>query len=164
MPIYEFYCPDCHTVFSFLSATVNTRKRPACPRCRRPRLQRRPSRFAISRSSGKGDPAAGDLPDTDPQRLESGLAALAREAEGLDENDPRQMARLVRKLYDSSGLDLGEGMTEAVRRMEAGQDPDAIEEEMGDLLANPEILPAGSRGRLRRALLPLQVDDTLHRL
>lgn len=164
MPIYEFYCPDCHTVFSFLSSRVNTRKRPACPRCRRPRLQRRPSRFAITGGRGQEEAAAGGLPDMDPQRLEAGLAALAREAEGMDENDPRQMARMVRKLYESSGLDLGEGMTEAVRRMEAGEDPGAIEEEMGDLLTDPEILPVESRGRLRRALLPPRVDDTLYRL
>ena len=30
MPIYEFFCPDCNTVFSFYSPTVNTRKIPLC--------------------------------------------------------------------------------------------------------------------------------------
>jgi putative FmdB family regulatory protein len=33
MPIYEFYCPDCHTVFSFFSSRIDTAVRPACPQC-----------------------------------------------------------------------------------------------------------------------------------
>jgi hypothetical protein len=28
MPIYEFYCEDCHTIFNFFSKNVNTTKKP----------------------------------------------------------------------------------------------------------------------------------------
>ncbi|MCK4728291.1 MAG: zinc ribbon domain-containing protein, partial [Desulfobacterales bacterium] len=34
MPIYEFYCEDCNTIFNFFSRSVNTTKRPPCPRCK----------------------------------------------------------------------------------------------------------------------------------
>jgi hypothetical protein len=44
------------------------------------------------------------------------------------------MARMMRKLFDTTGLPLGPNMEEAIRRMEAGEDPDKIEEELGDLL------------------------------
>ena len=56
MPIYEFYFPNCHTIFNFLSRNVNTKKRPTCPKCKRPKLERKVSSFAISK--GLSEPAA----------------------------------------------------------------------------------------------------------
>jgi hypothetical protein len=55
--------------------------------------------------------------------------------------------------------------------MESGEDPDRIEEEMGDLLegemgedpASPEDAAGALRG-LRRRLAPPRVDATLHEL
>jgi len=48
MPIYEFYCVDCHTVFNFFSRRIDTEKRPSCPRCGRPGLERRLQQFQQS--------------------------------------------------------------------------------------------------------------------
>jgi putative FmdB family regulatory protein len=171
MPIYEFYCSDCHTVFSFLSRSVNTTRRPPCPRCGRPRLERKASSFAISRGRPETD-GEPDLPDVDEARMERAMATLAREAEGMSEDDPRHMARLMRKLYDSAGLPLGGTMDEAIRRMEAGEDPEKIEEEIGDLVEDDDPLlggagTAGVRGglrRLRRRLRPPDKDETLYEL
>jgi putative FmdB family regulatory protein len=171
MPIYEFYCADCHTVFSFLSKTPNTRKRPACPKCDRPRLERRASAFAISK--GLAEPAGEEcMPEgLDEARMERVMADMAQEIDGADEDDPRQMARVMRKLFDGTGMSLGPGMEEAIRRMEAGEDPDKIEEEMGDLLEGEEETTfgqgGGGRGRLkalRRRLEPPAVDRTLYEL
>ena len=33
MPIYEFACPRCRRIFSFLSRRVNPSHTPACPKC-----------------------------------------------------------------------------------------------------------------------------------
>ena len=129
MPIYEFYCSDCHTVFNFLSKSVNTAKRPDCPRCGRPDLERKASAFAISK--GRSETTEDGLPNVDEGRLEQAMQTLARESEGIDDGDPRQMARLMRKVYDCTGLSLGEGVDEAIRRLEAGEDPETIEEAMG---------------------------------
>ncbi len=52
----------------------------------------------------------------------------------MNEDDPQAMARMMRKLMDTTGMNMGEGMEEAIRRMEAGEDPDKVEEEMGDVL------------------------------
>jgi putative FmdB family regulatory protein len=175
MPIYEFYCEDCHTVFSFLSRTANTSRRPACPRCGRPDLERKVSRFAVSKArvgpAAEGDSEGDegpDLPGFDESRMERAMAALAEEAEGADEDDPRQMARLMRKLYSSTGLPLGEGMEEAIRRMEAGEDPEKIEEEIGDLMEQEDPLLGGeAAARLRRLRTRLRrpaVDETLYEL
>jgi DNA-directed RNA polymerase alpha subunit len=64
---------------------------------------------------------------------------LEQEAEKLNEDDPRQAAHLTRKLCDITGLDLGSRMEEAIRRMEAGEDPEKIENEMGDILKEENL-------------------------
>ncbi len=66
MPVYEFYCPDCHRIFNFLSRTVNTEKQPDCPRCGRPRIERQVSLFAISKGR-KEEPAGDSMPDFDEE-------------------------------------------------------------------------------------------------
>ena len=173
MPIYEFYCVDCHTIFNFLSRRVNTTKRPACPRCGRPRLERQVSRFAIGRGGGssdesdEGDDELGLPPDIDEDRLERAMMELASEAEGMDEDDPRQMARLMRKLSQATGLEFGGTMEEAIRRLEAGEDPDAVEEELGDLLEEEEPMfqqPGKKLRGLVHRLRPPNVDENLYDL
>lgn len=177
MPVYEFYCADCHTIYNFLSRRANTAAAPSCPRCRRPDLERQVSVFAISRGrSGKEEDGEGGegLPDFDEARMEQAMEALATEADGMDENDPRQAARMMRKLYGAMGMDVGPGMEEAIRRMEAGEDPDAVEEELGDLLEQEDPFSgAGEAGGkasrprlrgLRQRYLKPRVDETLYEL
>jgi putative FmdB family regulatory protein len=162
MPVYEFYCADCHTVFNFLSRRVNIDKRPACPKCRRPDLERQVSLFAVSR--GRKEETPEGLPDMDGEKLEKAMMGLAGEMEGMDENNPRQMAHFLRRLKDVTGMNLGSGVEEAIRRLESGDDPDRIESEMGELLDgdNPFSLE-GIRG-IRRRVIPPNHDDTLYLL
>jgi putative FmdB family regulatory protein len=135
MPIYEFYCPDCNRIFNFLSRRIQTDRSPDCPKCGRRSLERKPSVFAVSKGRAEGsEDTGGPMPDLDESRMEQAMSALAGEAEGLDENDPRQAARLMRRMFDATGMPLGSAMEEAIRRMEAGEDPETIEEELGDAL------------------------------
>ncbi len=176
MPIYEFYCAPCHAVFSFLSKRVETAKRPACPRCGRRDLERKTSRFAVSK--GRSEPAAGEdgVDDLDDARMDQAMDVLAKDAEGVNENDPRQVAGLMRKFYGTTGMKLGGTMEEAIRRMEAGEDPDAIEGELGEALEREDPFggegeaaggeSAGS-GRLKaigRRMRPPAVDRTLYEM
>jgi putative FmdB family regulatory protein len=180
MPIYEFYCSSCHRIFSFLSRSVDTAKQPACPRCGRATLTRRISSFAISkgRKEEPVGPAAPELPGLPPgmdeARLEQAMATLTREAEGMNEEDPRQGAQLMRRLFEATGMPVGEGMEEALRRMESGEDPEKIEEEMGDVMEDPLGMEGAApptsddakkalRG-LRRRVLPPSVDPELHEM
>jgi putative FmdB family regulatory protein len=164
MPIYEFYCEPCNTIFNFFSRAVNTTKKPVCPRCRKRRLTRRMSAFAVT-GKAKEDGGMEDLP-FDESRMEKAMQTLAGEAESISEDDPRQAANLMRKLTDMTGLELGPGMTEALRRMERGEDPDQIEAEMGDLLEgeDPFLLP-GKKGGKKAGRRPAPSrDETLYDL
>jgi putative FmdB family regulatory protein len=163
MPVYEFYCSDCHTIFNFFSRSINTTKTPKCPRCRRKTLSRRMSAFAVTGRAKEGGDGE-DLP-FDESRMEQAMQALAGEAESINEDDPRQAANLMRKLTDMTGLELGPGMTEALRRMEQGEDPDQIEAEMGDLLEGEDPFQmAGKKGARGGRRPPPRRDETLYDL
>jgi hypothetical protein len=118
--------------------------------------------FAAPKNRGEDDDMP--MPDPDESRMEKALSLLEKEMGNMDENDPRQAANLMRKLTDMTGLDLGSGMEEALQRMEAGEDPEQIEAEMGDLLEGDE--PFSLKKRLLSASKnrPPRVDETLYDL
>ena len=143
MPIYEFYCPDCHLIMNFFSHSVNTTKRPACPHCKRRHLQREVSLFATG-GGGKEDDGLGDLP-IDESKMASAIEALASEAGAMNEDDPRAAAQLMRKFSNMTGMDFNEGIETALQRMEAGEDPEAIESEMGGALDDEDPFVLGGK-------------------
>jgi putative FmdB family regulatory protein len=162
MPIYEFYCKHCHTIFNFLSRRSNTSAQPPCPKCQGA-LQRKVSTFATIGKAKKGE-NEDFIPDFDEAKMERVLAGLAQEANNINEDDPRQMAQLMRKFSQQTGLALGDGMEEAISRMESGQDPDKIEAEMGELLENEDPF-AAMRRKMRGGdkTTPIE-DETLYEL
>jgi putative FmdB family regulatory protein len=164
MPIYEFYCDDCNTIFNFFSRSINTRTKPKCPRCKQRTLTRMMSAFAVTGKAKEGG-GPDELP-FDEGRMENAMQTLAGEAQSINEDDPRQAAKLMRKLTDMTGLELGPGMTEALRRMERGEDPDQIEAEIGDLIEgeDPFLLP-GKTGGSKKGRRPAPIrDETLYDL
>jgi putative FmdB family regulatory protein len=167
MPIYEFYCEVCHTVYSFFSLRINTEKQPACPKCGRPKLERQASMFAVSRNLSEEQNEDGldlsGMSGLDEAKLERAMEMIAREAENMDEDDPRQAAQLMRKLRDATGLDFGEGLDEALARMEAGEDPEQVEAKMGDVFENMDFSGMGAK-KLRQVLRPPARDETIYDL
>ena len=164
MPIYEFFCPDCNTIFNFFSSRINTDKRPDCPKCGRKELYKQMSTFATI-GKAKEEDGADPLAGLDESKMEQAFEGLMRDAEGLNEDDPRQMANLMRKFSEKTGISLGDQMEEALSRMEAGEDPDRIEQEMGDLLDSDDAFSldmikkkVGNRPR------PPRHDETLYEL
>jgi len=163
MPIYEFYCRKCNTLYNFFSRSVNTEKIPSCPRCKKVKLQRRMSVFAKISQRNEGA-APEEMPGFDESKMEKAMEMLASEAGGIDENDPRQAARLMRKLTDATGLSLGPKMEEALARMEKGEDPEKIEEEMGDSIGEDDLfVMAKKAAKGKRGAAP-RVDDKLYDL
>lgn len=162
MPIYEFYCEKCNTVYKFFSRTINTEKVPHCPVCKDLKLKRQVSMFAAVTGRKEEGPEAG-MPPVDEARMEKAMAMLAREAEGINEDDPRQAANLMRKLSDATGLRMGAGMEEALSRLEQGEDPEMIEQEMGDLLNGEDPFAFDDKGKKAGKSGPT-VDETLYEL
>jgi putative FmdB family regulatory protein len=165
MPIYEFYCAACNRIFSFFSRRIDTESRPVCPSCKKRKLSREVSAFA-SIGRHKGDDTPGGDGDTalDEPRVERAMESLAQEAAGLDDSDPRQAANLMRKFSEATGMKMGEGMEEAMRRLEAGEDPESVEAEMGDRLEKEDPLtPGGAKKRGGRKAAPSR-DKTLYEL
>ena len=122
MPIYEYRCHDCRRRVSvwwrtFSAAETGTAR---CPRCGGENLTRlvskvRPIRSEESRLEDLADPTSfGDL----------------------DENDPRSIARWMRKMGNEVGEDLGPEFGEVVDRLEAGESPEEIEKALPDLGAD----------------------------
>lgn len=163
MPIYEFYCDQCNTIFNFFARSVNTTKRPQCPRCETVTLSRRMSTFAVT-GRAKEDGETDDLP-FDASKMEQAMEMLSGEAERINEDDPRQAADLMRKLTRMTGMELGGGMEEALRRMERGEDPEQIEAELGDVLENedPFLMP-GKKGAAGTRRAAPRRDETLYDL
>jgi len=84
---------------------------------------------------GGENPMAG----IDESKMEDAFGSLMAEAEGMNEEDPKQMATLMRKFTAKTGMQLGDTMEEAITRMEKGEDPDVIEKEMGDNLDGDDL-------------------------
>ncbi len=134
-----------------------------CPACKRRKLKRQMSAFAKI-GAAKDDGDMGD-PPMDEARLEKAMGILAQEADGINEDDPRQAVRLMRKFTEATGAGLGPSMVEALDRMEAGEDPEQIEAEMGDLIEQEEpFLFEGKKGGHKAKKTPPRRDETLYDL
>lgn len=162
MPIYEFFCSSCNVIFNFYSSRINTEKIPACPRCGKEKLVRQLSTFAtIGKAKEKGE----DDLDMDESKMEEAFMSLMKEAEHMDENDPRQMASLMRKFSDKTGMQLGQSMEEAISRLEAGEDPEQIEKEMGDSFSEDDFSFESLKKKAATITSkPPTHDDTLYEL
>ena len=118
MPIYEYRCGDCRRrVSRFYRSFSAIEENPSCPHCGGTHLVRIVSRVAVVRSE---DSRLDDL--TDPSMLAD-----------LDEDDPKSIARWMRKMGTEAGEDMPEEFDEVIDRLESGQSPEAIEEAMPEL-------------------------------
>lgn len=111
MPIYEYRCQACGRKQSFFVRSFSSPLTPICRKCGSTELRRLVSRVAVMKS--------------EESRLDD-LADPTSMMDGLDENDPRSVARWARKMSREMGEDLGPEFDEAIDRIEAGEDPDKV--------------------------------------
>ncbi len=106
MPIYEYRCKDCGKKSTFLTLSVKSALEPKCKKCGSTKMEKIVSRVAIFRS--------------EESRLES-LADPSKLA-GLDENDPKSVARFMKKMGKEMGEDLDEDFDQSIEEaMEEGE-------------------------------------------
>lgn len=135
MPIYEYYCPQNHTVYQFYAKTLAQGKTtPRCPDNPKWTLKRVVSQFAFT-GQAREPQADADTPagegGPDDARLEAAMGAMEKEFESVDENDPRAMARMMRRMSELTGEKIDGEMEEVVRKLEEGADPESLEEQLG---------------------------------
>ncbi len=108
MPIYEYRCNSCSQSFSVFIRSFSAPETLVCTRCGRSDLRKLVSRFSVLKS--------------EESRLESMAdpSALA----GVDESDPRSIARWAKKMGKEMGEDLGDDFDEMVEQMESGEMPE----------------------------------------
>lgn len=118
MPTYEYRCQQCRRRNAYTVRGFNPPEAPTCQHCGSTNQSRIISRVAIMKSE------------------ESRLDALSDPSNfgDVDENDPKSMARLMRKMGGEMGEDLPPEYGEMVDRLEAGESPQSIEQSMGDSL------------------------------
>ena len=117
MPIYQYRCLNCKKRFEvLLSYTEYGVKGVLCPYCTSNQVQRRIGRIRIAKSE---ESRMDDLTDT-------------TNLEGL-ENDPRALGRMMRKMSNEMGEEVGPEFNEVVDRLESGQSPEDIEKAIPDL-------------------------------
>lgn len=115
MPIYEYACDRCRKSFNFLVRNSASHRSPRCPRCGKRGLRRVISSFRIGRSEESRFEKLADP------------SALA----GIDENNPRSLARWMKKMGDELGEEMPGEMEEMVERLEEGESPEEIEKGHG---------------------------------
>lgn len=120
MPVYEYRCHNCRRRVSIFWRTFSEAQSgmPTCPHCGSTGLTRLISRVRVVRSE------------------ESRLESLTDDSflSGFDEKDPRSLARMMRRMADEMGDDLGPEFEEVVGRLEAGERPEEIEKAMPGLM------------------------------
>jgi putative FmdB family regulatory protein len=117
VPNYEYICQQCRKRFSiFISYKEYDSKKIHCPHCSSENVQRRINRIRVLRSNESRMAAF-----TDNDRLDS-----------IDEN-PRALGKMMREMQGEVGEEMGPEFDEVVDRLEKGQTPDQIEQELPDL-------------------------------
>ena len=139
MPIYEFYSPDSHRIYSFFARRMLKQGEvPLCPDNPKHKMEKMISQFAFTgraKEPVKKEGPEGEGPEMDP-RMEREMMKMADEFSKMDENnpDPKVLGRMMRRMMEVSGQKLPGEMGEMLNRLEKGEDPDKLESEYGDVL------------------------------
>ena len=174
MPIYEFACHDCRTVFQFFSRRVDTSTVPGCPKCGRP-LSKQMSLFRAKSGGGsnpdpfglEGDGCDDDTsgaPDFDvsDERIAGAIDELGSKIDNMDDTDASGAAKLMREFSRKSGVKFKKSVEDALGRIEGGEDADKVVADIGDDLENPFDAQGASSGSSASVAEPYARDPTLH--
>jgi putative FmdB family regulatory protein len=118
MPLYDYRCQDCKNRVSIQQSYAEYGVKPvACPVCGSKALTRLINRVRIAKSE---DRRLDDM--SDPSFFGD-----------VDENDPKSLARAMKKMGSEMGEDLPPEFNEITDRLESGEDPESIEQSMPEL-------------------------------
>jgi putative FmdB family regulatory protein len=116
MPIYEYECVSCQRRTSVLTMRVSEKVEAVCRHCGGSDMQRLMSRFAM------------------PKSEEARMDALADPSNfgDLDENDPKSVARVMRRMGQEMGDEFsGPEFDQAIAEIESGEGGEGGEDDGG---------------------------------
>jgi putative FmdB family regulatory protein len=118
MPHYDYFCPTCQKRVSIFQSYKEYGVKPvACPECKGKKLKRLINRVRVMKSEDQRMDAM-----SDPSFLGD-----------VDENDPKSLARAMRKMGEQVGEDLPPEFNQITDRLESGESPESIEKDMPEL-------------------------------
>jgi hypothetical protein len=173
MPIYEFYSPDSHRIYSFFARRMlKVGEVPICPDNPSHKMEKIVSNFAFTGKAKERmkNKVTEEGSKMDP-RMERKLMKMAADFPRMDEknSDSRMIGRMMRGMVEVSGQKIPREMGEMLQRLEKGENPDKLEKEYGDVMEKmEEIGEVGEKGkdwrmRVCRRRLPCR-DPKLHEL
>ena len=118
MPTYDFICNKCNQRFDvFLTFAEYGKKKVYCTHCKSQNVRRRMTKVRIAKSD------------------DSRMSSMADDFAGFEsmDDDPKEMARMMKKMGNEMGDELPPEFNEVVDRLESGQSPDEIESAIPDL-------------------------------
>ena len=118
MPTYDFICNNCNQRFDvFMTFAEYGKKKVSCAHCKSKNVRRRMTKVRIAKSE------------------ESRMESMSDEFSGIEnmDDDPREMARVMKKMGREMGEELPPEFDEVVDRLESGQSPEEIESAIPDL-------------------------------
>lgn len=118
MPTYDFICNKCNQRFDvFLTFAEYGKKNVSCAHCKSKNVRRRMTKVRIAKSE------------------EGRMESMADDFTGFEnmDDDPKEMARMMKKMGNEMGEELPPEFNEVVDRLESGQSPDEIESAIPDL-------------------------------
>ena len=116
MPIYEYECKSCGKKSSYIIFKIDKPPELCCKHCSSKELVRLLSRFATIKSE------------------ENRLSSLADPSKlsGIDESDPKSIARWMKKMGSEMGEDMGDEIDEAAEEAVKEEDAEGGEELGGE--------------------------------
>ncbi|MBF0545669.1 MAG: zinc ribbon domain-containing protein [Candidatus Riflebacteria bacterium] len=126
MPIYEYNCGDCKKRFSLILRISEIQDHPSCEFCGSSKTNRLVSRFRTIRSE---DQILENM--SDPSNFS-----------GIDENDPRSVAKWAKKMAKEMGEDMGDEIEQmAEEEFAKGPTPDGMAPTEEDSPGMPPGMP-----------------------
>jgi len=155
MPIYEFHCTPCNTLFNFFARKVDTKTLPPCPKCGAT-LSREVSQVAYVQGGGDGgDDGLGDV-RLDESRMDKALEGLSGDIDSLADSP-----ELMKQFSEASGLTFNKDIRDVLERMSSGEDPESASHDLDEILISGVEAFAPDKSRRRP---PLSKDPTLYEL
>lgn len=114
MPIYEYVCLNCGSKFTLFKLNIVEKEKDRCPHCGSTNIKKLVSRVRFVLSEDERFERL-----SDPSNWS-----------GLDENNPKSIAKFMRKMGNELGEDLGPELEEVVDRLEAGESLEEVEKSM----------------------------------